>query len=486
MTFHLLQGSADVEISDVVYHSDAAGPGSVFFCIKGNEADGHDYAGKAVSCGAAAVICEENLILPEQVTIVQVANVRKALAQISSNFYRQPWNELVTVAVTGTKGKTTTTYMVKKILEEAGYKTGLIGTIEVDTGKRKIESDHTTPEAPQIQAYLREMVDYGCSAAVIEVSSQALKLKRTDGITFDYGIFTNIEEDHIGPCEHRNFAEYAACKAKLFRQCKKGIVNGDDPNLPLILKGATCGIETFGMGEGCDLQGYGYSNIRMPGKLGVEICIKGSYNIELAIGISGKFTCYNALAAIGVCKSFCVNEEQIQKALREIRVPGRQEMFSVGNGGIILVDYAHNGTALRCILDALREYHPKRLTCVFGCGGQRDPGRRIQMARAAATFADFSIITSDNPRKEDPKEIIRQIGEEMQNCHGNYMIVPERDAAIAAAVGRCQNEEIVVIAGKGHENYQIIGEKKIHFDDREEVLKSIEKVNNERDYNQRN
>lgn len=480
-----MQGG-DVEIRSLAYHSDYAEPGSLFFCIRGTETDGHRYAEAAVASGAVAVVCEKPLAVAEPVAVLQVDDVRKAMAQASAAFYGQPWQELATVAVTGTKGKTTTTYMIKRILEEAGYKTGLIGTIETDTGHRKIPGDRTTPESPELQAYLREMADCGCDAAVVEVSSQALKQKRTEGILFDYGVFTNLEEDHIGPGEHKDFAEYAACKAALFRQCKKGIFNGDDPCLSLMQKEATCSAETFGMTEGCDLYGYGYEPVRMPGKLGVEICVKGSYNIELAIGVSGKFTCYNALAAICVCKDFGASWAQIKRALREMQVPGRQEMFAKENGGIILVDYAHNGTSLRCLLQALGAYRPKKLTCVFGCGGQRDPARRVQMAQAAAAFADFSVITSDNPRKENPNRIIADIAEEMQRCHGNYMIVPDRSAAIAAAVSRCHSEEIVVIAGKGHETYQLIGETRIHFDDREEVLKSIEKGKNERNYNQRN
>lgn len=458
----------------------------MFVCIKGALTDGHRYARDAAMRGAAAIVCSDAVDVPPQVAVIKVSDTKEALASMAAAFYGWPGKELKLIGVTGTKGKTTTTYMIKGMLEEAGIKTGLIGTVHIDTGERIIESEHTTPESLEVQGYLREMKDAGCQAAVIEVSSQALMLKRVEAIDFDYGVFTNLEEDHIGPKEHKDFAEYAYWKSTLFQKCRIGIINHDDPCKDFILKGHTCDIETYGFTDRCDLQGGNFFHVRLPGKLGVEFRVKGRYNIDLVACIPGKFTCYNAMAAMMVCKHFGVTGEEIQRALKKTRVPGRQEMFSAGNDKVIMVDYAHNGTALRCLLAALQDYRPKRLTCVFGCGGERDRQRRFKMGEAAAKLADFSIITSDNPRNEPAMSIIDDIVTEVEKNGGSYRVIADRREAIRYAVSHCVQGEIVVIAGKGHETYQIVGDEILHFDDREEVLASIEKVRNERDYHSRN
>ncbi|WNX90737.1 UDP-N-acetylmuramoyl-L-alanyl-D-glutamate--2,6-diaminopimelate ligase [Emergencia timonensis] len=435
--YQCLQGDEDLKVNKIILDSEKACEASVFVCIKGTLTDGHLYAGRAAERGAAAVVCSEEIDVPAQVTVIKVEDTKKALALMAASLYGWPAEEMKIIGVTGTKGKTTTTYMIKGMLEEAGIKTGLIGTIHIDTGARIIESKHTTPESLEIQGYLREMKDAGCQAAVIEVSSQALMLQRVEAIDFDLGVFTNLEEDHIGPKEHKNFAEYAYWKSTLFKKCKIGIINRDDPCKDLVLKGHTCDIETYGFEDGSDLRGGNFFHVRLPGKLGVEFRVKGSYNIDLVACIPGKFTCYNAMAAIAVCKHFAVSEETIKRALKKISVPGRQEMFSAGNDKVIMVDYAHNGTALRCLLTALRDYRPKKLTCVFGCGGERDPQRRLKMGEAAAKLADFSIITSDNPRNEPPMSIIGDIVREIEKDEGSYMVIPDRREAITYAVSHC-------------------------------------------------
>ncbi len=477
--YRCLQGNLDRQITGIAYHSGDIRPGSVFVCIKGAHADGHDYAREAAAKGAAAVVCQRPLGLPESVAVVEVSDSRKVMAEMAAAFYGFPARKLTTIGVTGTKGKTTTTYMIQSVFRQAGRKCGLIGTVHIDTGKRIIESAHTTPESVEIQKYLREMVDAGCTAAVIEVSSQALKLGRTEGIFFNIGVFTNLEEDHIGYGEHENFADYAACKARLFRNCEKGIVNGDDPEKDLVLKDHTCSVETYGFGKDCLIRGQHFDYVKMPGKLGVEFEIRGRYNINLVIGVPGKFSCYNAMAAAAVCAGCGIDDGSIAAGLREVTVPGRQEMFSAGEGRVIMVDYAHNGTALRNLLSALRDYRPKKLTCIFGCGGQRDRKRRFRMAEAAAQYADFIIVTSDNPRKEKPGDIIGDIASELIHREKDFAVIFDRRKAIEYGVSGCISGELVVVAGKGHENYQLIGEEKIHFDDREEVLAAIEKVNYE-------
>ncbi len=477
-----MQGDLNREITALVYHSEKACEGCAFVCIEGTEADGHDFAEEAVRKGAAAVICQRIPDVPQHVTVIVTENSRKIMAQMASVFYREPARSLCTIGVTGTKGKTTTTYMIQQILQKAGKKCGLIGTVQIDTGSRVIESARTTPESVEIQQYLREMADCGCDAAVIEVSSQAMKLCRADEIFFDYGVFTNLSEDHIGPGEHRDFAEYAACKAKLFQRCREGIVNGDDPYVDVLCKDAACKVMTYGMEAGRNLQAQQVDYVKIPGKLGVEFQVTGDYNINLVTGLPGKFSCYNALAAIAVCSRMGVDAESIRKALYEICVPGRQEMFSAGASRVIMVDYAHNGVALENLLTALRVYHPKKLTCVFGCGGQRDPNRRYQMAEAAARYADFTVVTSDNPRGELPSSIIADIVSILVERGANFAVIPDRRQAIFYAAQHIGDGEIAVIAGKGHENYQCIGAQKIHFDDREEVRASIEKVKHERNY----
>lgn len=448
-------------------------------CIEGTEADGHDFAAEAAERGAAAVICQKPLAFDSDTAVILTDDSRRLMAHVSAAFYGFPARELALIAVTGTKGKTTTTFMIQSMFKKAGRRCGLMGTVHIDTGRRLIQSSHTTPESVEIHRYLREMADSGCEAAVIEVSSQAMKLQRAEGICFDYGVFTNIEEDHIGKNEHRDFQEYAACKAKLFAACRRGIVNGDDPLLPAVLEGSSCEIETYGFGAGADLCGKNAVFVRMPGKLGVEFQIRGDYNIDLVTGIPGRFSCYNSMAAVAVCRHFGIDGQFMKAALMEIAVPGRQEMFSAGPGGIVMVDYAHNGTALRNLLRSLRDYNPERLTCIFGCGGQRDPGRRIQMARAAADYADFIVVTTDNPRGENPDEIINDIVSQLVKYDKEFVVISDRREAIRYSAEHCIRGEIAVVAGKGHEDYQIIGDKKIHFDDREEVLAATEKVNYE-------
>ena len=351
--YQCLQGEVNRQVSKIILDSEKACEASVFVCIKGALTDGHLYASDAASRGAAAVVCSHEVDVPPEVAVIKVEDTKKALALMAADFYGRPSQELKVIGVTGTKGKTTTTYMIKEMLEESGIKTGLIGTIHIDTGVRIMESQHTTPESLEIQGFLREMKDAGCQAAVIEVSSQALMLQRVEAVDFDYGVFTNLEEDHIGPREHKSFEEYAYWKSTLLQKCKIGVINWDDPCKDLILKGHTCDIVTYGFASGSDLQGGNFTHIRLPGKLGVEFRVKGRYNIDLVACIPGRFTCYNAMAAMAVCKFFDVTGEEVKRVLKKIWVPGRQEMFSAGNDKVIMVDYAHNGTALRSLLTAL-------------------------------------------------------------------------------------------------------------------------------------
>ena len=481
-----MQGSLELAVTGIFYHCDKVIEGCVFVCIEGAEDDGHDYAEEAVKRGARAVVCQKALSLSDDITIVRTTDSRQLMAEMAGAFYGYPARKLCLIGVTGTKGKTTTTFMIQAILKRAGQKCGLIGTVHTDTGEEIIESTHTTPESVELQAYLRKMADCGCTACVMEVSSQALKLKRVHGLYFDYAVFTNLSEDHIGRGEHRDFAEYAACKAQLFQTCKEAVINADNPYAQRMVEDSACKIVTYGMEKHCGFKAKNLDYVKIPGTLGVEFEITGDYNIDLVVGLPGKFSCYNAMAAAAVCSRMKIGKESIRTALREILVPGRQEMFAAGPGKVIMVDYAHNGVALENLLKSLRDYHPKRLTVVFGCGGQRDKNRRTDMAKAAAALADFSVVTSDNPRKEEPEVIISDITRVLAEQRSCFTVIADRRAAIRYAAEHLQDGEIAIIAGKGHENYQIIGEDKIHFDDREEVLASIEKVKHEHDNFRRN
>jgi len=458
----------------------------MFVCIDGVDSDGHKFAKEAVAKGSAVILCSKPLSFTEAVTVIQVKDCRRAMAEAAAAFYGNPGEKLKLIGVTGTKGKSTVAWLLQDTFQKAGIPCGLTGTIVNDTGRYREAGTQTTPESLDLQRMLRDMVDYGCKAAVIEVSSQALKQQRTHGLVFDLAVFTGIGEDHIGPREHADFAEYLYWKSRIFMQSRRVVINGDTPSLTELLQESHWKkdeILTYGLELPADLQIKEYAFVRMPGKLGVEFQTKGRYNIKLVIGAPGRFSLYNGLAVTLAAKTMGISDTAIGKALMEVEIPGRQEMFHLGNARMIIVDYAHNGEALEALLTALRSYHPKRLTCIFGCGGERDPSRRWQMGEAAAKYADFSIITADNPRKEALDSIIRDIIKGIEPFSSSYEIIRDRQQAIDYGIRNCRDGEIVVIAGKGHERVQVLPDQTIHFDDREVVRASIEKVKHEQNYN---
>ena len=466
--YDCVQGSLDKEIRALVYDSRKVQQGSVFVCIRGMNFDGHDYVKEVVSKGAVAVVVEREIEgVPETVTVIQVQDTRYALAFLSATWFDHPADKLKIIGITGTKGKTTTTYMVKSILEAAGRKVGLIGTIESIIGEIHKPSANTTPESYVLQETFQDMVRAGLDTVVMEVSSQALKLHRTQGFVFDYGIFTNLEPDHIGPGEHESFEEYAACKGLLFKQCRVGIINGDDTHAQAILAGHTCKVITYGLGEGNDLQATALSLSHRPGALGVCFETKGLLQSSIEVSSPGQFSVYNALTAIAICLQFGVPEEAIQKALLEVRVKGRIEMVKVSEDFTFLIDYAHNAMALKSLLMTLREYQPNRLICIFGCGGNRSRIRRFEMGEVSGTLADLTIITSDNPRYEEPMDIIEDIKTGIEKTDGKFLTICDRKEAIQYAISHGERGDIIVLAGKGHEDYQEIKGVKYPMDERE-------------------
>lgn len=472
--YQCLQGTTDKEITSVVYDSRKAEPGSLFLCIKGAVSDGHSYAASVAEKGAAVLVLQDEVDVPKDVTVIRVKDSRYAMACIAAAWFDYPAAKLKTIGITGTKGKTTTTYLVKSILENAGHKTGLIGTIETVIGDTRIPSANTTPESYLVQEYFAKMAEAGCDSVVMEVSSQGLMLHRTAGFTFDIGIFTNIEPDHIGPNEHKDFEDYMHCKSLLFQQCKVGIFNGDDPHLAQILEGHTCQVETFGFSEKADLRAENTRLVTGKGTLGIAYDLKGLLDFPVEIDLPGKFSVYNSLTAIAVCRHFGVSKENIQKALKNAKVKGRIEMVKVSDAFTLMIDYAHNAMSLESLLVTLKEYRPNRLVCLFGCGGNRSKLRRYEMGEVSGKLADLTIITSDNPRDEDPQEIINDIKVGIGKTTGEYVEIIDRKEAIAYAIHHGQPGDIVVLAGKGHEDYQEIKGKKYPMDERVLIQEILE------------
>ena len=469
-----LQGPSDPEVTGIVYDSRKVIKDCLFVCIRGARVDGHTFAQGAVRDGARTLLVEEPVDVPLDVTVIRVPDTRYAMAFISAAWFGHPARELRTIGITGTKGKTTTTYMIRSILENAGHKVGLIGTIEAVIGQEHIPALNTTPESYLVQEYFRKMADAGCDTVVMEVSSQALMLHRTQGFVFDYGVFTNIEPDHIGEGEHRDFEHYLSCKALLLSQCRIGIVNRDDSHFEQVIKDHTCTLETFGFSPEADLRAKDARLTNEGGTLGIAYRLDGLLDFPVEIDIPGKFSIYNSLTAIAVCRHFNVSQEDICRALGSMTVKGRIEPVRVSDDFTLMIDYAHNAMALESLLTTLREYEPGRLICLFGCGGNRSRLRRYEMGEVSGRLADLTIITSDNPRFEEPQAIIDDIRTGISKTDGKYIEIIDRREAIAYAIDHGRKGDIIVLAGKGHEDYQEIRGKKYPMDERviiAEILK---------------
>ena len=466
LEYEVVQGSDQTEVTTLVNDSRKVEAGSVFVCISGAVSDGHRFAPDVAEKGAAALVVEKEVEVPENVTVIRVPDTRYALALMSAAYFGYPAEKLKIIGITGTKGKTTTTYMIKSILEGVGHKVGLIGTIEAIIGEKHIPAANTTPESFTIHQYFAEMVKEGCDSVVMEVSSQGLMLHRTAGIPFEIGIFTNLGKDHIGPGEHRDFEDYKRCKSLLFSQCRIGIGNVDDPYFKDIFRSATCKVETVGFSEKADLRAEQPRFLSSPGYLGVAYHVSGKMEMDVEVDIPGRFSIYNSLMAIAVCRHFQVPEEKIREALKTVQVKGRIEMVKVSDRFTLMIDYAHNAMSLKSLLLTLREYQPKRIVCLFGCGGNRSRDRRFEMGEVAGKLADLTIITSDNPRYEEPLSIMADIRAGIGRTAGKYVEICDRKEAIRYAITHGQPGDVIVLAGKGHEDYQEIKGKKYPMDER--------------------
>lgn len=476
LQYEVIQGSDDIPVTELVNDSRRVCEGSVFVCISGAVSDGHSYVADVAEKGAAAVIVEKDVEAPESLTVIKVSDTRYALALMSAAYFGYPADKLKVIGITGTKGKTTTTYMVKSILEGVGHKVGLIGTIEVLIGEKSIPANNTTPESYAIHKAFAEMVEAGCDSVVMEVSSQGLMLHRTAGILFEIGIFTNLGEDHIGPNEHKDFEDYKRCKGLLFKQCKLGIANVDDRWYEDVFKEATCKVETFGFSEKADLRAVDIEHISKPGYLGVRYHVSGLMDFDVEIDIPGEFSVYNSLTAIAVCRHFDVPAENIKAALKVAKVRGRIEMVRVSDEFTLMIDYAHNAMALKSLLGTLRDYDPGRIVSVFGCGGNRSKTRRYEMGEVSGNLADLTIITSDNPRYEEPQEIINDIITGIKKTDGKYIDICDRGEAIKYAIKHGRPGDVIVVAGKGHETYQEIRGVKYDMDDRVLIRNALKEI----------
>lgn len=474
----------NAQIETLVYDSRKVDDKSVFVCIKGAVSDGHMFLEDVLSKNAVAIIVSKEYMNSEHKMdfsnansiIIEVEDTRFALANMSVAFFGYPSKKLKTIGITGTKGKTTTTYMIRSMLENAGIKTGLIGTIETIIGDESIKSANTTPESYVLQEYFAKMVEAGCKAVVMEVSSQGLKYNRVTGFEFDYGLFSNMGVDHIGPNEHDDFEDYLESKSKLFKQCKIGIVNADDKYLDDILKNHTCEVETFGLTSKADLTANNINLTNKGGELGINYDVTGLMNFNVDVNIPGKFSVYNSLMAISLGRHFNLSVDDIKNAMCKLHVKGRVERVKTDRDDYsVIIDYAHNAMSVESLLTAMKEYNPKRIVCVFGCGGNRDRNRRYDMGEIAGKMADLSILTTDNPRMEEPEAIIDDIIVGTNKSNGKYEIILDRAKAIEYALDNALEGDIILLLGKGHEYYQEIRGVKHHFDEREVIAEHVKK-----------
>ena len=464
------KGEVDKEVTTIEKDSRNVVEGSMFFAIKGFSADGTQYISSAIERGAKVILVDEEtdirtINLPADVTLLVVPDARYAMAICACNFYDNPSRKVKLIGVTGTKGKTTTTYMIKEILQKQGIKTGLIGTIAVYSGEKKIiDSDRTTPESIELQEYLAQMVEDGCEAVVMEVSSQSLKLNRVAGCEFDIAVFTNFSEDHISQKEHPDMQDYFNSKLKLFKMCKFGFVNVDDLQVCKVPKLIPeCDIKTYGIDNTCNLLAKDITITNSYVDFKVKI---GERNERIKVGIPGRFSVYNSLAAINVATKLGCSVDSIKEALLEVRVPGRSELVNNSKELTIMIDYAHSPESLENILNAVKSYTRGRVISVFGCGGDRDTAKRSIMGEISGRIADFTIITSDNPRTEKPQSIVDEIETGIKKTKGKYECIVDRIEAIKYAINMASKKDIIVLAGKGHEPYQEINGVKYPFDER--------------------
>ncbi len=477
LSYTLLQGSDDVELRSISYNTKTLQEGDIFICLKGSKFDAHEHIEEIAKAKPSLVLVEREVGTAQPLNIIRVESTRQALALLSAALFDYPARKMCIIGVTGTKGKTTVTHMLKAMLEKSGAKTGMLGTNGIFIGEERIPSLNTTPESYELHRHFHRMWEAGCSYVVMEVSSQAVKMDRSYGIAFDYGIFTNISPDHIGEDEHKDFAEYLDCKIGFLKQCKLALINKDDPLAEDILNRSDAEANfTFGKDKKADFYFSRLKYLQKKNFVGISFVTGGLRDLEVQVGVPGLFNVYNALAAVAVGTFLKLDQGVLETALEDLRVDGRMEIVYSDENFTVIVDYAHNAVSMESLLKTLRDYRPKRLVVLFGCGGNRSKDRRYGMGESAAKLADLSIVTADNSRYERVEDITEDILSRMRPLQAEYVCIYDRAEAIAYAVEQAQKGDMIAIIGKGHEDYQEIAGQRHYFKDADEVAKAIERA----------
>ncbi len=466
LKFKNMIGNSNIEISDIIYDSRKVVKDSIFVCLSGANFDGHDFINQAVDSGATVIVSEKDVKIPG-ICIIVVEDTREALSTMSMNFFGAPAQRLTMIGITGTKGKTSTSFMIKSVLENSGFKVGLIGTIGFVLEDKVIELNNTTPESYEIQKYLSIMVKSGCIFCILEASSLGLLKHRLDNIVFDYGIFTNFSNDHVGEHEHKNIQEYINSKNILFKNCKTGIINIDDSNYLDIIKDHVCNIKTYSINDlNSDFRAENLEYVTKNNIMGMSFDLINNNNSlnNIFVPVPGKFNIYNILACIVLCKNLNISNQNIISGLLNIKIKGRFEYLYSNNNFSIIIDYAHNYVSMKSLLETVKKYNFKRIVILFGAGGNRPKSRRYEMGKIASELADFCIITDDNPRYENSDLIIQDIISKINKK--NYIIISNRKKAIEYSIKNHKNGDVIILAGKGHETYQEISGTKYDFDER--------------------
>jgi len=468
VNYEVLQGTDNINISNIQYDSRKVTDGSLFVCVVGFNVNGHSYASSAIVNGAKALLVEEEVEgINEQITVVKVKNTRKIIATIADRYYNHPSDKFRLIGVTGTNGKTSTTYLTKSILEVYGKKTGIIGTIENRIGNDILKANRTTPESLDLQELFYNMVQKNVNDVVMEVSSHSLDLHRVDACRFDVGVYTNLTLDHLD--FHKTMENYRDAKLKLFKMCDTGVINLDDDYASYMIENSSCKMYlTYGIdNEEADLNAV---DLKMDlGGASFKMTYQG-VNHTIKLATPGKFSVYNALAAMGGCLALSIPMDTIIEGLGNNKgIRGRFQSFASEKGYNVIVDYAHAPDGLLNVLKSMKEFAKGRIITVFGCGGDRDRSKRPVMGEIAGTHSDYCVITSDNPRSEDPLSIVKEVESGVKQTDCAYAVVVDRLKGIHAALDMARENDLVLIAGKGHEDYQILRNETIHFDDAEVV-----------------
>ncbi len=471
--------TGDADIAEICYDSRKAKEGSLFFCLTGSGADGHDYAESAYKSGCRAFAAERPLGLPNDASVVLFKNTRMALAYVSAAFFGHPAREMLIVGITGTKGKTTVANMVYSCLNRSGIPAGYIGTSGILYAGKSFETKNTTPESFELHRTFRDMLESGVRTAVIEVSSQALFNYRVDGIGFDVGVFTNLSPDHIGPAEHPTFSHYLECKKRLFSLCRFGIFNADDGYCPDMMNGSPCEKSTYGIKSDCDFRASDIES-RKDGTFGISFRMQTKEeNLPVVLPFPGEYSVLNALATAAVCERVGLSGKDVAEALRDVSVPGRFETVPMPAypDRTFILDYAHNEVSMRTLLETVRSYKPKRIVCLFGSVGDRTKNRRRELGDVASRLADFCIITSDNPGFEEPQSILDEIAERFTEAEGScpFVKIADREEAVRYAVLHSEPGDAVLFCGKGHETYQLVRGERVPFSEKKILLAMNEK-----------